>query len=221
VGDVGSGSGRIVNMLLDAGALEVTAVEPSDAFVVLKENTAERQTRVRYVHGPGEALPAAPPLDLVVSIGVLHHVPDPAPVARAMCAALKPGGRGLVWLYGREGNGAYLAFALPLRAITTRLPDRALWGLSAALSALLQVYIGACRFLPLPMRNYMRNVVGKWTPEVRKLTIYDQLNPAYAKYYTRAEGIALLTDAGFGNVTAYHRHGYSWTVSGVKPGSAA
>jgi hypothetical protein len=48
--------------------------------------------------------------------------------------------------------------------------------------------------------------------------MYDQLNPAYAKYYTRTEAIDLLERAGFVNVRVHHRHGYSWTVIGEKPG---
>ncbi len=32
----------------------------------------------------------------------------------------------------------------------------------------------------------------------RRLTVYDHLNPGYAKYYTREEARRLLADAGFG-----------------------
>jgi SAM-dependent methyltransferase len=214
VADIGSGTGRIVNMLLDAGAAHVHAVEPSAAFDVLKQNTAERRDRVTYVHGPGESLPDGLDLDLVVSMGVLHHIPDPSPVVEAAYRALKPGGRLLVWLYGREGNEAYLRLAEPLRKVTVRLPHGALVGLSHVMTAGLDAYIGLCRFAPLPMRSYMREVLAKFPRDVRRLTVYDQLNPAYAKYYTRAEAEALLSKAGFENVELYHRHGYSWTVIG-------
>ena len=40
VADIGSGTGRIVNMLLAAGVAHVHAVEPSAAMSVLQENTA-------------------------------------------------------------------------------------------------------------------------------------------------------------------------------------
>jgi SAM-dependent methyltransferase len=69
----------------------------------------------------------------VVSFGVLHHIPEPLPVVRAIYAALRPGGRLFAWLYGREGNGAYLAVAQPLRALTKRLPDPMLDGVVRAL----------------------------------------------------------------------------------------
>ena len=54
------------------------------------------------------------------------------------------------------------------------------------------------------------------TPDVRRLVIYDQLNPAHAKYYRRKEVKKLMRDAGFSNIRLYHRHGYSWTAIGTK-----
>ena len=37
-------------------------------------------------------------------IGVLHHISDPKPFVEAAYKALRPGGRFLVWLYGKEGD---------------------------------------------------------------------------------------------------------------------
>ncbi|WP_262048700.1 class I SAM-dependent methyltransferase [Bradyrhizobium sp. Bra78] len=217
VADIGSGTGRIVNMLLDAGADRVVAVEPSAAFEVLKTNTVARADRIDYLHVPGDQLPSRLDLDYVVSMGVLHHIPAPSPVVRAAFGALRPGGRCIVWLYGFEGNETYLSIAIPLRKVTVRMPHGMLVALSHLLEFALTTYIGLCRILPLPMRNYMRSVLAKFPRSVRRLTIYDQLNPSYAKYYTRDEAQALLSDAGFAGVELYHRHGYSWTVSGTRP----
>jgi hypothetical protein len=55
---------------------------------------------------------------------------------------------------------------------------------------------------------------------VRKLVIYDQLNPSYVKFYTGAEVRSLLERAGFTGVALHHRRGYSWTALGVKPARA-
>jgi hypothetical protein len=63
----------------------------------------------------------------------------------------------------------------------------------------------------------MLNVIRRLSWKKRYLNIYDQLNPAYAKYYRRDEAIALLADAGFVDVRVHHRHGYSWTVRGTRP----
>jgi SAM-dependent methyltransferase len=217
VGDIGSGSGRIVNMLLAAGAAEVVAVEPSGAIEVLKENTKADKDRVTYVHGTGEKIAeAARDLDYIVSYGVLHHITDPLPVARAAREALRPGGRFLAWLYGREGNGAYLAVAEPMRMITTRLPPAVLRGVARAMNRALDVYVPACERLPLPLAGYMNHVVAKLDREKRYLVVYDQLNPAYARYYREREARELFESAGFIDVKLHHRHGYSWTVVGTR-----
>lgn len=80
----------------------------------------------------------------------------------------------------------------------------------------LDIYILLCRFIPLPMHVYMREVLANFKHSVRRMTIYDQLNPAYAKYYFQKDAEALLADAGFTDVRTFHRHGYSWSVIGTK-----
>ena len=77
-------------------------------------------------------------------------------------------------------------------------------------------YMTACRVLPLPLAAYMRRVMLPLTPAKRRVVIYDQLNPAYAKYYTREEARRLLEHHGFEDIRLHHRHGISWTVVGTK-----
>ncbi len=217
VADLGAGAGRFVNVLIDAGAEAVVAIEPSAAFDVLRQNTAVHGDRITYLQTPGDAIPAGLDLDYVFSIGVLHHIPDPAPVVRAALSALRRGGTIAIWLYGREGNAAYLCLAFPLRVITSRLPHPMLWAVTCTLDPLLLCYAALCRVAPLPLHEYMRDVVGRLSGDKRRLVVYDQLNPAYARYYTKAEAISLLEDAGFVDVRTYHRHGYSWALTGRRP----
>ena len=216
VAEIGSGTGRIVNMLLSAGARHVIAVEPSDAFEVLTENILDPE-KVTCLKITGDQLPAFGNLDYIFSIGVLHHIPDPAPVVEAAFKALRPGGHFIVWLYGKEGNGLYLAFIRPLRGLTKRLPHFMLALLVEIMYWQLILYIKFCHWLPLPLRGYMVAVLEKMSPEKRRLIIYDQLNPSYAKYYTQREAEGLLSERGFVNVLVHHRHGYSWTLIGTKP----
>jgi SAM-dependent methyltransferase len=213
VGELGSGSGRIVNMLLDAGAASVIAVEPSAAFETLKCNTAARADKITYANVRGEDFLASD-LDYLFSIGVLHHVTDPGPIIKKAYDALKPGGEFFVWVYGREGNEIYLAFVRPTRAITKRLPDGMLIAIAHFLNLILAAYLQACRVFPIPMRRYMLDYLAKLSRKKRLQTIFDQLNPAYAKYYNRDEAYRLLADAGFSDVRLHHRHGYSWSVIG-------
>jgi SAM-dependent methyltransferase len=217
VGDIGSGVGRIARMLLAAGAEHVTAVEPSRGVEALRRNLAEFAGRVEVLHGPGEVLPPGLELDFVTAIGVIQFIPDPAPVLHAARAALRPGGRIVVWVYSAEGNRCYHAVMRVLRWLTPHLPHALLDALSGLLTALLDVYTFFCRYLPLPMRDYLVNVLSKCSWQKRKYTVYDQLNPSYVRYYTRAELVALLERCGFEDVRVHDRRGYSWTAVAAKP----
>jgi SAM-dependent methyltransferase len=83
VADIGAGTGRFVNIFLDAGASHVVAIEPSAAFDVLKRNTGTRESRVTYLQVTGDRIPPDLGLDYAFSIGVLHHIPEPRPVLLA------------------------------------------------------------------------------------------------------------------------------------------
>ncbi|HNI60867.1 MAG TPA: methyltransferase domain-containing protein [Pseudomonadota bacterium] len=217
VAEIGSGTGRIVAMMLEAGAGHAVAVEPSSAIVPMQNNLAKYGDRVTCLHIPGEELPSDLGLDYVFSIGVIHHIPDPRPVLRAMYESLRPGGRCLIWLYGYEGNEPYLNMVLPLRRLTTKLPHAALSAVSHGLNLALDGYMLACRHVDLPLKHYLDHVLSKFSREKRHLVIYDQLNPAWAHYYRRDEAEKLLRDAGFVDIKLHHRHGYSWTVMGTRP----
>jgi SAM-dependent methyltransferase len=217
--DLGAGTGRHVLALIDAGAAHVVAVEPSKAIEVVREKTRDFKDRVTLLSISGDRLPPSAEFDAVFSIGVIHHIPDPAPVIRAVYGALKPGGTFVVWLYGKEGNELYLLLIKPLRWISTRLPHWGLVALSRALDLPLALYLRLCRQLPnvpLPMSDYLRSIIAPLTADKRRLVIYDQLNPAYAKYYTRSEAEALMAVASF-ETTVHPRRGYSWVVIAQKP----
>ncbi len=216
VAEIGSGTGRIVNMLLAAGAEHIVAVEPSDAYEVLCRNITypEKVTCLKIM---GDQLPAYGDLDYIFAVGVLHHIPDPDPVVEAAFKALRSGGHFFIWLYGREGNRLYLTLIKPLRIFTKHLPHFLLAILVEVIYWPLLFYIKFCHVLPLPLRGYMLSILEKMSPEKRRLIIYDQLNPSYAKYYDKFEAEKLLSDGKFENVCTHHRHGYSWTVIGTKP----
>lgn len=216
--EIGSGTGRIVTMLLAAGTRRVYAVEPApEAFAALQRNTSAHRSRVECLNMLGQDLPAGLGVDFVLSIGVIHHIAHPDATMRACYRVLRPGGRCLLWVYGREGNETYLRFALPLRRVTVALPHMMLAGLCHALNGVLGGYIALCRWFPLPLRDYARNVIGRMSRDKRYLVIYDQLNPAHAEYYSQSDARRLLSDAGFVDVRTHHRRGYSWTVIGTRP----
>jgi SAM-dependent methyltransferase len=203
-------------MMLESGAKHVIAIEPSEGFEALKQNVSDKE-RVTLLKITGDKIPADSNLDYVFSIGVLHHIPDPKPVVKSAFQALKPGGKFLIWVYGKEGNHAYLFFISLLRWFTKRIPHSLLVILVWMLYVPFFVYMHLCHFISLPLRGYLLAVFEKMAPDKRRLIIYDQLNPAYAKYYKKEEVENLLSEANFKDIKLHHRHGYSWTAVGKKP----
>ena len=218
VAEIGSGTGRIVRMLLAAGAPHVVALEPSEGGMqAVRENTREEADRVSYLFGRGEEIARERELDHVFSIGVLHHIPEPDPVVAAAFQSLRPGGRMVIWLYGYEGNELYVAVFNLYRKVSILLPDAALEAISWLLVFATDLYTLLCRVLPLPQKKYFLNIFQKMTRPRRKVAIFDQLNPEYAMYYRREEAKTLLERAGFTDIRLHHHEGYSWTAIGSKP----
>lgn len=219
VAEIGSGSGRIALMLAEAGASNVTAMEPSDGYDVLVKtiNESEWLDRIVTQKKLGAELDESNVYDLIFSVGVLMHVPEPIPVLQAAYEALKPGGKFFVWIYSKEGIGAYLAFVRPLRAISSRLPHALLVPVIWLTYSALVVYQFMCKFSPLPLKDYVTKVLWKLSPEKRRLVIYDQLNPTFVKYYSKDDLKELFKAGGFEDIKLHHRHGYSWSAIGTKP----
>ena len=217
--EVGCGNGRFLPHFAKY-ARTVTGIEPSDAFRN-SEQHARDLGNVRIVHADVYDVAIDEAFDCTFWLGVLHHTPDPVATVRQLRRMTRPGGLVVVWIYGREGNGLYLLLARLLRTITVRLPHRALEAASALLAWPLKAYIRLCRILPLPMRSYMRRVLASYDDYALKLTIYDQLNPSIAGYWTRGELAGILRAAGFDDAKFHHRHGYSWTAVAQRTESSA
>lgn len=213
VAEIGCGNGRFLKSLA-AHAATVIGIEPGDG-VENARRYSENLKNVEVIRADVYALPKVAPLDHVFSIGVVHHLPDPAHALQIMRGLLKPGGRCTIWVYGHEGNELYLATFGTLRKVTTRIPHAALHAVATSLVPALRGYIAACRVLPLPMHAYMRRVLSPLDFASLRMNIYDQLNPTIACYWTHDEVRTLMEGAGFTDIQLHHRHGYSWTATGV------
>ncbi len=217
--DIGSGTGRIVGMLLESGASHVYAVEPAArAFEKLKSNVKSmaRGRDVTPLNKRGDEWSINEHVDLVISIGVIEFISDPGPTVKRCYDALKPGGEVFFWLCSHEGNELYLALVQPLRKFTTFLPHFLLASIVQILYWALCAYRMLGKLIPLPLMRYLDKVWWPMSARKRRLVIYDQLNPTYLKYYKKHEAIALLEAAGFQDIEIHHRHGYSWSVKGRK-----
>jgi SAM-dependent methyltransferase len=220
VAEIGSGTGRIAGMLLESNAEHIYAIEPAKgAFNNLQKNISKLNAndKVTCINARGDEWAANEPLDYVFSIGVIQFIEDPTDTVKRAFDNLKPNGKIFFWLYSYEGNELYLKFILPLRKLSSKLPHIALRLLVELLYGAACIYRQLTRIFSLPLKKYIETVWWPMPSQKRRLVIYDQLNPTYAKYHKKQEAIALLDDAGFTNIETHHRHGYSWCVMGDKP----
>ena len=98
-GDFGAGSGRWASRLTPYFSL-VYALEPSDgASTVLKKKFSDETKIVVLQETVGaNSIPLAS-LDLAMSLGVLHHIPDTGLAIKDVSRRIKPGGIFLCYLY--------------------------------------------------------------------------------------------------------------------------
>ena len=83
--DVGCGSGRIGEAILDAGASRYVGIDLSPAMLELAEERLRPfGSRVELVHGDFLALPLDGPFDVIVALGLFDYVAEPPGFARRM-----------------------------------------------------------------------------------------------------------------------------------------
>jgi SAM-dependent methyltransferase len=223
--DAGCGTGRHAFLSARFGAREVVAVDLSSAVDAARANLAGLGA-VHVVQGDLLRLPLRTAergggFDLIYSIGVLHHLPDPHAGFRALLPFLRPGGTIAVWLYGHENNGFVRHAVEPLRRATTRMPRSALravaWPLSLGFHGLAKgVYrpLGDSRLRQaLPLDEYMTSVAD-FSFRQNYGIVFDQLSAPTAAYIRKEELEHWFADSGLTDVRISHRHGNSWRGSG-------
>ena len=214
--EIGVGSGRILKNLIKLSPKKIYAIEPSESIEVAKKNNEYSEVEILFKKIPGQMINFNNEIDYIFSIGVIHHIPEAEIVCKKVYESLKPKGKFVIWLYGKEGNELYLFIFNNLRKITRYMPDKFLNLFSIFLNLFLSIYIFFCKYLNLPLKNYMINVLKKCSFEKRKYIIFDQLNPSYSKYYTKQDVETLLTKSGFKKIEIFNRHQYSWTAIAEK-----
>ena len=214
--EIGVGSGRILKNLIKLSPKKIYAIDPSEAIEVAEENNKDSKVEILFMKISGQAINFKNEIDYIFSLGVIHHIPDAEIVCKKIYESLKPKGKFVIWLYGKEGNELYLFIFDNLRKITRFMPDKLLNLFSIFLNLFLSVYIFFCEYLNLPLKNYMINVLKKCSFKKRKYIIFDQLNPSYSKYYTRHDVETLLTKSGFSKFEIVNRRQYSWTAIAEK-----
>ena len=156
--DFGAGSGRWASRLLPHFSL-VYALEPSDgAYKVLKKKfSKESRMKILQETVGANSIPAGS-LDLAMSLGVLHHIPDTGLAIRDVASKIKSGGTFLCYLYYKLENKPVFYRGLfwasnSLRWVISRLPR--------AMRRLIAQIIAGAVYLPLARTSKLLGSRGK------------------------------------------------------------
>jgi SAM-dependent methyltransferase len=147
--DFGAGSGRWASRLIPFFSL-VYALEPSDgASKVLKNKFAGEAKIVVLQETVGANSIPLESLDLAMSLGVLHHIPDTALAIKDVSLKIKPGGIFLCYLYYNLENKPTLYKLIfkcvnVVRKIVSALPQKIKHFVTVVIAAL--VYWPLARF---------------------------------------------------------------------------
>jgi SAM-dependent methyltransferase len=165
---------------------------------------------------------------MVMSIGVLHHLPDPRRALLRVARHVRPGGQLHVYLYWWPEIGWHrtvLRWVRAARRVTVRMPHRLLHLLCYPLAAVLYgSFIVPYRVLRrrpatawlarrLPLKTYADYPFGVCVNDQ-----FDRLSAPIEHRFTADEVRALLESAGLVDIVVLPNHG--WIGSGRRPEAA-
>lgn len=161
--DFGAGSGRWSSRLLGT-FLKVYALEPSDgAFEVLKYKFESESRVIILKETVGRNSIPDSSLDLGMSLGVLHHIPDTGLAIEEVSRKIKPGGYFLCYLYYKlEGKPFYYRFIFRIVDIARRLISHLPQPLKAQVSRI----IAAVVYWPLSRLSKLLSKIGISTSNI-------------------------------------------------------
>lgn len=210
--DVGCGMGRNSYWPMIYGASGGLAVDVDDRSLSAARRTLARFPGVRVDKRSAYDLGCTNEFDIVYSIGVVHHLKQPERALAQMVEATKPGGRVMIWVYGRENNGLIVALLDPARKLLfSRLPVGLVHHLSIYPAALLWVLL-QLGFGKLPYFRLLRRLSFKQQRSI----VFDQMLPKIAHYWRRETVELMLRDQGLLDVQLRWVNEMSWCAIGTK-----
>ena len=211
--DVGCGMGRNSYWPMHYGAADGVAVDVDERSLAAARRNLGAFPAVRVERCSAYELAFADRFDIAFSIGVIHHLEQPDQALARMVAAVKPGGRVLIWVYGREGNRWLVSILDPLRkALFSRLPIGVVHHLSLYPATLLWLLL-RCGLRP----NAYFELIARFSfPHLRSI-VFDQMLPRIAHYWDRETVAQMMAQAGLVDIRLAPVKEMSWSAIGTKP----
>lgn len=193
--DVGCGAGRFAGVVLKYGGT-VVGVDLSYAVDACNLNMG-KHPNMHIIQADIFRLPLAEEcFDLIYSLGVLHHTPNPRKAFELLIPHLKKGSKVTITLYAAY-NRAYVLASTFWRFLATRLPKKWLYILAHVAVPLYYLYrvpgfyhLG-CTLFPISMHPNWR-----W----RVLDTFDWYSPTYQSYHTHYEVFQWIEGAGLKDI---------------------
>lgn len=210
--DVGCGAGRNSCWAMKHGASGGVAMDIDERSLAVARSNLEPYPTVQVVFKSVYDLEPDLGFDIVFSIGVIHHLDDPARALQRMARSVKPGGKVMIWVYGYENMEFYVRVLNPLRhALLSRLPVSWVRMLAfvptAALWLLLRLGFGRIEYLKLLRRFPFMHLHH---------IIFDQMLPRIANYWRRDQVESLMKAAGLSDIHLEWVNQMSWSAVGVR-----
>ena len=156
--DFGAGSGRWTSRLLPYFST-VYSLEPSEGANKVLKNKFASEVRVKILQETvgANSIPSKS-LDLAMSLGVLHHIPDTGLAIRDVSSKIKSGGYFLCYLYYKLENKPFFYRGLfwasnSLRWVISRMPY--------AMRRLIARLLAGAIYLPLARTSKILRIRGK------------------------------------------------------------
>ena len=207
--DAGCGNGRNSYWMIRKNAKSIQAFDYDlDTVKTASYNLSYYYPEVNVFYKSIYNIKFENEFDLVISLGVIHHLEYPKKAMQKLYNATKEGGKCLIGVYAYEGNEKIVKYINPIRKITSRLPIR--------LTHLIAY------FFSIPLYVFVRTFAkGEYFEMLRHFKFrqihsicFDQLIPRIANYWKKEEVLELMKP--FKNVTIHKINNNWWTAIGEK-----
>ncbi len=185
--DAGCGNGVLTEYISSFSGLTF-GVDLSDSVFFAEKN--RKSKNVCFIKGNLLMLPFADgTIDIIVSNGVIHHMPSTEKTFYSLADAVKQGGKLYIWLYSNKGNLKWRVkrkFFDIARVIVCRLNKKKQKVIVSMFTSVLKAM----------NKNIDKNELN--------INMYDSLTPRWRHYHTPEEIARWYYKAGFGPICLTH-----------------